>query len=251
MDTIGKIPEFTEDETTDVVPEEVKEPEPQAEEETETPVPPTEKPLAESEEESPELDIVNAIKGLQEERVKLLREVTELKGQRRHIREEKSAVVQDKIDELKDLHPQDVEIIERVLKAKGLMTREEADKMFYEAVKDEELNKFLENYPEYKSENDPEDANWNALQRELAYYRMPDSPHKIADILERSHRNIVRVPSDLNLPQKKRQVELASVGSGGTQRSAPSSMKLAPEKRAMLKGFTEEEIQEMEKRLAT
>ena len=243
MDTIGKIPEFTQDETTEVVgekpPEEIKE----------LPLE-TEAPLEELDENIQEPDIEGAIKGLQEERVKLLREVSELKGQKRQIKQDGLAVIQSQIDELKDLHPQDVEVIERVLRAKGLMTREEADKMFYEAVKDEELNKFLEKYPEYKSENDSDDANWNALQRELAYYRMPESPHKIAELLERSHRSIVRVPTDFST-QRKRQVELAGVGSGGTQKSAPTATRFSPEKRAMLKGFTQEEIQEIEKRLAT
>ena len=151
MDTIGKIPEFTQDETTEVVgekpPEEIKE----------LPLE-TEAPLEELDENIQEPDIEGAIKGLQEERVKLLREVSELKGQKRQIKQDGLAVIQSQIDELKDLHPQDVEVIERVLRAKGLMTREEADKMFYEAVKDEELNKFLEKYPEYKPENDKEDA---------------------------------------------------------------------------------------------
>ncbi len=127
------------------------------------------------------------------------------------------------------------------------MTRQEADKMFYEAVKDEELNKFLERYPEYKPENDPGDAHWNALQRELAYYRQPENPRQVAEVLERAHRGILKIPSDLST--RKRQVEIASVGKGGEQKSqASGAAKFDPDRRAMLArgGFSEEDIQKME-----
>lgn len=258
---IGGIPEFTQDEITpvtpEVPPEEVKEAQPEpVEPEKDTPAPPAEKPLPEAgkEEYSEPLDqeVKKAINSLQEDRAKLLKEISELRGQKRQLKQTQLEAVQEKIDELKDLHPQDVEVIERVLRAKGLMTRKEANQMFYEAVKEEELNKFLEKYPEYKPENDPGDANWNALQRELGYYRTPDNPRQIADILERSHRSIVRPPSDFGLASRKRQVEIASVGRGGAQRSS-TIPKLDPVRRSIYErgGWTEEEIQQIEKKLSS
>lgn len=257
-DIIGKIPEFTTDETT-VSPEtEVKEVETTTvPPETDTPAPPAEKPLPEVGEENPEPpvqdELAGAIKGLQEERAKLLKEVIELKGQKRQIKQDQIKVVQDRLDELKDLHPQDVETIERVLRAKGLMTRKEADQMFYEAVKEEELNKFLEKYPEYKPENDPGDANWNAIQREIGYYKMPESPRQIGEILERAHRGVVRVTPNLeSLATRKRQVQIASVGQGGAQKQV-SSPKFDSDRRSMLRqgGFSEEDIQSMERRASS
>ena len=252
---VGNIPEFTQDGTVpqEPVAEEVKQDEvvqPELPPETDTPIPPVDKPLSrDAKEEYSEDAVQAAVKGLKDERVKLLKEISELKGQKRQIKQDKLDIIQDRIDELKDLHPDDVSTIERVLKAKGLMTKDEANKMFYESVKDEELNKFLDVYPEYKPENDPGDANWTALQRELGFYRMPENPRQVREILERAHRSIVRVPNDLNIPVRKRQVEVASAGTGGMQRSSPTGNKLSPEKRAMLKGFTEEEIQAMEQKL--
>lgn len=251
--TIGKIPEFTSDETpvSEQIQEEVK---PTDEvEETETPAPPAEKPddqvvVEESPAPSQE-EVQRAEQGLQTELVKLRKEIAELRGQKREIKQEQINKVQAQIDELKDLHPDDVATIDRVLRAKGYMTKQESEQMFYEAVKTEELNKFLERYPEYKPENDPGDVNWQTLQKELSYYRTPDNPRLVADILEKAHRSVVKVPSGNSASPAKRQVQLASVGGGGKQSSAPST-KLAPEHRSMLKGFTDEEIQLMEKKLS-
>lgn len=248
--TIGIIPEFTSDETpiSEPIPEEVKPLE------TDTPAPPAEKPDEIVIEESPapsQEEIHRAEQGLQTELVKLRKEIAELRGQKREIKQEQIDSVQAQIDELKDMHPDDVATIDRVLRAKGYMTKPEADKMFYEAVKNEELNKFLEKYPEYKPENDPDDVNWTTLQRELGYYRTPENPREIAQLLERAHRGVVKVPSGPSIAPQKRQLETAQVGGGGVQRSSPQAT-LDPDKRAMLKqgGFTDEEIQSIESKLS-
>ena len=259
MAQLGKIPDFTEDSTPEAVKEEVKEP---VVEETpevkETPEPPAEKPLdteikvdtAPLVENNQELE--KALTGLQTERVKLLKEISELKGQRREIKQDQLTRVEKQLDDLKDLHPDDVSVIDRVLRAKGYMTKEESNQMFYESVKQSELSKFLDKYPEYKPENDPNDTNWNALQRELGYYKLQTDPHQVQEILERSHRMIVKVPSGQDTSAKKRQLEVASHGAGGAQRLSPSGKTLDPDRVAMLKqgGFTDEDIKSMESRLA-
>lgn len=198
-------------------------------------------------------DLSKAVTGLQDERAKLLKEISDLRGQKREIKREELIKVQDKIDELADLNPTDVTLIDRVLRAKGYVTKDEAHGMFYEAVKQEELTKFLEKYPEYKPENDVNDVNWSTLQRELGYYRMPDDPHAIADVLDRAHRGIAslsRTSIDRVSPVKARQAQLASVGAGGTQRSS-SRKPLDARKRMMLElgGWSSEEIANIEKKL--
>lgn len=248
--TIGKIPEFTSDETVTPqpqVPEEVKPLE------TETPVPPAEKPddqVVIEESPAPSQDEVKqAEQGLQNELVKLRKEIADLRGQKREIKQEQINTVQAQIDELKDLHPDDVATIDRVLRAKGYMTKPEADKMFYEAVKTEELTKFLDEFPEYKPENDPGDVNWQTLQAELAWFTAPKNPRDVATLLRKAHKQVVKVPSAINTAPAKRQVQLAGAGSQGTQQTTPT-VKLDPDRRAMLKGFTDEEIQLMEKKLS-
>lgn len=223
--------------------------------EKETPVAPTEKPPetvgvdtaapASSVQESPELV------GLRNQKVELLKEISELRGQKREIAKEVLVKVEEQIDELKDVNPNDVQLIDRVLRSKGYVTKEEQSKMFYEAVKTEELNKFLEAYPEYKPENDPNDLNWNSLQREIGYYRMPTDPHKLREVLDRAHRAIApRVPSDSSLPQRQRQIQVASTGGGGTQQSSQRKS-LDPAKRSALLqgGWSEKDIEEIEANL--
>ena len=247
-DIIGKIPEFTQEETVEVK-EPVPDPTTEQLPEKETPAPPAEKPTESVEtqgEEAPSQD--NAIQALQTERVKLLKEISELRGQKREIKQEQLERNQAQIDELKDLHPDDVATIDRVLRAKGFMTKQEADGMFYEAVKNEELNKFLEKYPEYKPENDPGDVNWSSLTREIGLYKMPANPRQVAEILDRAHRAIVKAPT--NLQPQRRQVQIAGAGRGGSQPGG-SSKSLDSDRRAMLKqgGWSEEEIRKIEKNL--
>ena len=162
--------------------------------------------------------------------------------------------VEQQLDELKDVAPEDVAVIEKVLRGKGYVPKQEVEKMFYDTVKNEELNKFLDKYPEYKPENDKNDLNWSALQKELGFYRMPDNPRLMGEILQRAHQAIaaIRVPSDRGIPERKRQVELAQMGSGGAPRSSSHSVSLDSSKREMLLrgGFTEEDVQSMEKKLS-
>lgn len=251
---VGKVPDFTSDEELAGT-KEVKQAttEEVVEEEKETPTePPAEEKPAEGSETPPAIDtseLVKQVEGLQTEKDKLLEEIKSLRGARRELKQQEIEKVQERIDELKDLHPDDIAVIEKVLRAKGYVTREESHKMYYEAVKQEKLNLFLEKYPEYKPENDANDINWNALQRELQYYRMPENPHEIATILERAHRSIQRVPGGQDIEVKKQQLRTASLGStSGISR--PSSTKTLPlrlKEEYRRGGWSEEEINEIEK----
>ena len=255
---VGSIPEFTKDESPVVerVLEEVKEPVvEETPEQTETAELPAEKPDTEQKPvvDTSELEKDKAITGLQEERVKLLKEISELRGTRRELKQEQLQKVEAHLDELKDVNPDDAAIIDRVLRAKGYVTKDEASKMFYQAVQQEELAKFLDKYPEYKPENDLNDVNWSAFNREIAHFKLPNDPHQIREVLERAHRLVPRVPkvqSGQSIPAKVRAVQTASVGSGGTQRSS-SHGKLDPEKLAHLRagGWSEEEIKNIEAKL--
>jgi len=249
---VGKIPEFIGEgemgkkEVKETITEEV------IEEEKETP---TEPPAdIKSADINAEVGVdtgalLQQVQGLTDEREKLLKEIQELRGTRREIKQEQLGKVEEKLDELKDLHPDDISVIERVLRAKGYITKDEASKITYDNVKQEELDRFLTKYPEYKPENDKSDINWNALQRELGYYRMPTDPHKITEILERAHRTIQK-PSDRGVIEKQQKLETARVGGGGIQRSS-SRKTLPPSYKEELSrgGWSEEEISKIEEKL--
>lgn len=244
------VPEFTNDGTV----EEVKQAPVETVEEKETPSElPAEQPEVEEKpvvEEKPQDDaLVRANEGLKEERLKLLKEIQELRGQRREIKQGELNKVNQQIDELKDVNPDDVATIDKILRAKGYLTKEESQRMHFESVKQEKVNEFLEKYPEYKPENDPHDINWNTLQREFSIYAMPSDPRLILDRLERAHKSIAKAPT-ANIEVKKQQAKVAGVGSGGVQRS-PSKKSLDPDKREALRrgGWSEEEISSIESKL--
>lgn len=227
-------------------------------EEKETPAePPAEssedekKPAEKSEQDNGSLDeLRRASLGLQGEIARLRSEIVELRGQKRELKKEELFKAEQKLDDLQDVNPQDASLIERVLRSKGYVTKDEASKMYYKSVQDEELAKFLEKYPEYKPQNDPSDVNWKDLQTELALYKMPENPHQIREILERAHKAISKGTIDRSLPVKKEAIKTASVGAGGTQRSS-SGKTLSPEMRKRYEdgGWSAEEIKSIESRL--
>lgn len=258
------VPEFTTEEsetgqeevvesTTEATTEEV------VETEKETPAEPPAEPEKEEkpapkESETRRSDDTENLEGqlqaLQNERVKLIKEVQELRGQKRELKKEELFKVDNKIEELKDVAPEDVNLIEKVLRAKGYMTREEAEGMSYKAIQDEELKKFLDEFPEYRPENDQADVNWNTLQKALAIYAKPSDPRRWSELLRKAHRDIAPSYSGRAMEVKKQQVKTAGVGASGVQRSS-SRKTFDSEKRLILKqgGFTEEDIARMESRL--
>lgn len=259
MSTLNMAPEFTSEDVNGA--EEVKQTtveETVVEKETPTEPPAEQQEIVETkpaESEKSEIrdsssDLTKQVQGLLGEVTKLRKENHYLRGQDRNLKQEQPLIISNKAEELKDVNPEDVALIDKVLRSKGYLTKEESHKMFYESVKQEKLNEFLEKFPEYKPENDPGDLNWSALQRELGFYRMPDDPHKVSDVLFRAHQNISKVVPDSSILVKKQQVKTAGVGSGGTQRSS-SQKTFDVDTRAMLRqgGYTDEDIRRMEARL--
>ena len=272
---IGHIPDFTSEDGVNQ--EEVKQPETESleeevlgEEKETLPESSTgEKPADEtseeeiSEEETSEEEVVGEdtgeekvrpedIEGLKKERERLLSEIRELRATRRELKTKpkEEPITQKEIDDLKDLHPEDVALIERILKAKGYVSREELNRQLYEQIEQDEINKFLEKHPEFKPENDPDDRNWMALQEELKWYRKPENPREIGKLLEKARRAIQSPVSERsNLKTTKRQIEIASKGSGGVAQRSSSSRPFTEEERNLYRrgGWSEEEIEELEK----
>lgn len=261
---VGAIPEFTKDDSFGGNLEEVKEPvETEVEKETPSEPPAEEKPaLVEEKPPSDDPDLpshvkimgqealVKAVDGLQKEYTKLLTEVTQLKGVKRQFKQEEADLIKREIDELKDIDPQDIALMDRVLRAKGYMTKEEAKRISYQDVQNQQLESFLERFPEYKPENDPGNRNWDKLTEEFNLYRRPDDPMKIGKLLERAHSAIAKPSVDRSLEVKKQQVKTASVGSGGVQRSS-SKKSLTPNLKSELLrgGWSEEDVKKIENRL--
>lgn len=274
---MGKIPEFNSEESTPEAPEEVKGQEvagespaeaaseelPEEEKATPSEPPAEEKPSEESETFQPDDTgellskkerLQQEIAALEADKIKTLKELQLARGQRRDFKREELRVIEEKLEDIKDIHPEDVKAVERILKSKGIVTAADVKKMTYEATVNDVRDQFLEEHPEYKPENDPYDEKWSRLVAEFELYRMPDNPKRVRELLDKSHKAVVaRFASERSQPKpeiKKRQVELASLGSGGGQRSSPSKTLSADLKEVYRRGgWSEEEIQKIEQNI--
>jgi len=266
---IGSIPEFTQD-SEPVQPQEVNsevasesdaEPaeETSADKEKETPSQPPQdiKPAAEPEKE-PSADtrdlrteLLGEIEGLKQARKELIFELQDLRGQKRELKEEQISQVQEEIDKLEDINSDDVQLIDRILRAKGYVSKESVQKMFLESKRQDEIDKFFKEFPEYSEENDPDRKKFGPLLREVSLYKEPTNPSMWAKLLRKAHQALTgnKASGERGIAITKRRLEVAGVGSGGAQRS--SSVKpFSIEKRIMLLngGWSEEDIQRMEER---
>lgn len=263
---IGSIPDFTDegvqrevkqvvDETTIEEKETPADLPSESEESEQKPVEEAEAPLNDDTEipkETLDKAVARATEGLRREISKLKVELATATGADRKVIQGKIDLVQEKVDDLKDVAPEDIGLIDRVLRAKGYLTKEESNKMHYDTVKNEKINEFLTEFPEYKPENDPNDHNWNALQKQIQdWYRMPNDPKVIKDLLLKAHRDIAKPLSDRSVIEvKKQQLKVASSGSSGTQRSSPKpNSRLSSLLRTHMSGWSDEEISKLEKNL--
>ena len=241
MDKVGSIPEFTDaDSASETQEEEVKQEETTpSESSTEEPsgeIQPKAKEPQKVEESQPEEmsaedtdELAKQNQGLREEKEKLLDEIMSLRGDRRHLKEEKvQQVVQKTEDLIKDLNPADVELFKKIAKATGYVSQEELNSKFYNEVKQEELNKFLESHPEYKPENDPGDRKWNSFREELRlFFRMPENPRDVGMVLNKAHRSLSQIGErSIGSEAQRKTIETASIGSKGAPSGAKPSSSL-------------------------
>lgn len=273
---VGSIPEFTNEEShvpsdeiekessvaseSDANEQNPQSPEEEVQQEKETPSePPTEETPAEEQIDAPSANTADLqdqlrqeLNALRDERRELIHEIKDLRGQRREAKQAEIDTVQTKIDTLEDVNQDDVNLIDRVIRAKGYTTREESQKMLYEDRKRDSINKFFTEFPEYSEENDPDRRKFGPLLRELReYYKEPEDPRKWYNVLRKVHSDLYGSKSsgDRNTTVQKRQIEIAGVGSSGAQRSS-SVESFSPEKRVILQqgGWSDEEIKRMEER---
>lgn len=266
---VGNIPEFTDVEETPSLSElgtEVsvssteKTSEPELVEEKETPseVPPAEEQPLEVQEEPKEdtgykqkEELEKSIEGLQRRKRELIMELDEVRLDKQKAKRQEIDKVQSQIDDLKDLHPQDVQTIERILQAKGYISKDSVNQMLYSSRKQDEIQKFLQEYREYNEVNDPEGKKFGPLLQELKLYKEPEDPTMYGVLLRRAHRAVsgIQESSGRGVAVKQAQAKIAGVGSGGSQRSSDVKS-FTSQKRQWLKdgGWSDEEIDDMEKR---
>lgn len=232
----------------------------------------------ESSDDSSELDEIDkeiqknpdgVLKSVRKERDSLMEEIITLRKERREAREqaeEKPLLIKDEdakavaknvADELSDVNSDDVNLIERVVEKLGYVKADTLDSKLSQTAWQTKVNiekdAWLEEHPEYKPENDPDDKNWFALQRVMKEHELPipRDPAKVKKILNFAH-SVVN-PTPISIPKKSRaaitherdKVTTSAKGSSGGGAAQTNSTSVPDIARKNLEGFSEEELAEL------
>lgn len=175
------------------------------------------------------------------------------------VKNEPAAESPDTENLLEGVNEEDVNLIEKVVRAKGFMTRSEFEaeqqkrsSQTSKARRKEATQEFLKNYPQYSADKDPTGARWNKLMSEYKLFdkSVRQDPDRVSELLERAHRQIDSSPPSAlekakKLAQKKQNALGAtrSDGGGGSESSTQEAPKAVPQGvRQFLKGFKPEEL---------
>ena len=187
---------------------------------------------------------------LEQQKQKLLDEIVELRGQRRTVRRQKHEPEVIVTDDLKGIAPEDVSLVEKVLKAKGYVRKEDLGAMSYAEKATQAQDDWLKEHPEYLPANDPDDAKWNALNKTVtSYFKSPANPGEVRKVLDLAHQMLspgalpVRAKAQTDSAQEKLRVQ--SKGRGGQGVSKTPSQGRRNIDTSYLHGFSDEELEEM------
>lgn len=199
--------------------------------------------------DKPQLTEEDRLEAIKKEREKLLEDISKLRRERREVREEQKIII-DKSEELDDIAEADIHLIERVLKAKGYVKKDDLNSMTYTEKVNTVQDSWLKSHPEYLPENDKDDTNWNALKSTIeSYFKAPSNPKDIAKIMDLAHSMIspskLPVKSTAIADASKEKINSSSKGStGGGQKYSSGSQKSNVDTSYLI-GFTEDEIKEI------
>lgn len=143
------------------------------------------------------------------------------------------------------------DLVDFVAESKGYVKKEQT----YQETANQMLETFLEDHPEYKPENDPDDVYWGAFQRALKDYNVRDrTPRQLLGIYKKIHRDVqdefgesdaqrAKEHNRLNLNAQREKIRSVSHSGGGTKpERAAKAPQIDPSIRGMFKGFSDEDF---------
>ena len=166
-------------------------------------------------------------------------------------------------EDISDIDTDTVTAIERVIKSKGYVKKDELVQSNYQDAHKSAEDKFFEDHSEYLPENDEGDVLYDALKEELSLYAPPKNPSKIKELFERAHAEVKRnnptffkdikksVKTSL---KKKNRLDTSKSDKGGSGSGGKGSKSKSKEGTGLSKddirnlkdgGFTDEDIKEM------
>lgn len=173
---------------------------------------------------------------------------------------------EENTDDLSDIDPETLKVLDRFTKAKGLVPKSELQKMNYQEQHKNAQDLFYASHPEYLPENDTDDILYKAIKNELAQFAAPKDPKSIPSLFAKAHRLVMdQFPDKFKNIAKKtdsdsdknKSVRLKTAGLGGKsssgggdssgKSSAATKKSFAPEQIRALEdgGWTPEEIKKL------
>lgn len=102
----------------------------------------------------------------------------------------------EEIDDLSDIDPDTLLVLDRFTKAKGLVPKSELARMTYQEKHTSAESAFYDAHPEYLPENDPDDVLYNAIKQELSYFTTPSDYKMIPKLFAKAHSEVAKMYPD-------------------------------------------------------
>ena len=153
-------------------------------------------------------------------------------------------------DVLSQYDPQELANFEKVVDAlaqkKGWVRSEDLQAKTFQERSSDVLDEFLEAHPEYTPEKDKDNVLWDRFKGEFSLYKTPQDPREYRKIFNKVHREIFGIQTSDDSKIKAQEQKVRSASHSGASKTEPSkSSKLDPRLKTGLKGFSEEEIDEL------
>ena len=150
-------------------------------------------------------------------------------------------------EELKNLE----EVVDVLAEKKGWVRKGDLQKENYNTVANDQLESFLAEHTEYLPENDTDNTLWESFKSEFALYKQPENPKEFKRIFNKIHKEIFGIQPQQNLKKidaAKEKIKVAShvgASTGGSGGSRKGTSQLDPSLKGNLKGFTDDELNEL------
>lgn len=140
-------------------------------------------------------------------------------------------------------------VIDVVAKKKGWVKKGDFQAQTYQQQASDSLDSWLEFHKEYLPENDKNNVLWDSFQRELSEHQKPNNPRDLKRVFDKVHREIFGISkvSDSKINAQKEKIKVASHQRANqrSQKIQQQKSSIDPSLREHLKGFSEEEKDEI------
>lgn len=159
---------------------------------------------------------------------------------------------------LEKYKPEEIQSLREVLpylaEEMGFVRNDQLNANNYTEKASGELDAFLEKHPEYLPQNDKDNVLWGRFTQEYGMYKQPTDPRDFRKIFDRIHRDIfgIKAAGETKPTVTAAQRKVTSASHAGASTPPRSTVSTRPQSNTsglrldMLKGFSDEEIAELE-----